>query len=90
MAAEIMSFNATWSMAVGGMVGCGIYSVLGVVIQTAGQSAWLIFFIAGIIALIAAHSYSQLSLTYNEGGGAFLKINTMVQPYISSCRIQKP
>ncbi|MFD1079880.1 amino acid permease, partial [Longispora fulva] len=26
---------------------------------------------AGLIALISAHSYSQLSIKYNEGGGAF-------------------
>lgn len=66
-----MSFNATWSMAVGGMVGGGIFSVLGVVVQTAGSWAWLSFLGAGVIALISAHSYSQLSITYREGGGAF-------------------
>lgn len=66
-----MSFNATWSMAVGGMVGGGIFSVLGVVIDTAGKWTWLAFVIAGLIALISAHSYSQLTLKYNEGGGAF-------------------
>jgi amino acid transporter len=66
-----MSFNATWSMAVGGMVGGGIFSVLGVVIEKAGKWAWLSFLLAGCIALIAAHSYSQLSIKYNEGGGAF-------------------
>lgn len=66
-----MNFNATWSMAVGGMVGGGIFSVLGVIIQSAGQWAWLSFLLAGIIALISAHSYSQLSVKYNEGGGAF-------------------
>lgn len=66
-----MNFNATWAMAVGGMVGGGIFSVLGVIIQTAGQWAWLSFLIAGIIALISAHSYAQLALKYNEGGGAF-------------------
>jgi amino acid transporter len=71
MANEKMNFNATWSMAVGGMVGGGIFSVLGVIIQSAGQWAWLSFLIAGIIALISAHSYSQLSIKYNEGGGAF-------------------
>jgi len=71
MAADKMNFNATWSMAVGGMVGGGIFSVLGVIIQSAAQWAWLSFLIAGIIALISAHSYSQLSLKYNEGGGAF-------------------
>ncbi|MCB0577880.1 MAG: amino acid permease [Phaeodactylibacter sp.] len=68
---EKMSFNATWSMAVGGMVGGGIFSVLGVIINTAGQWAWLSFIIAGLIALISAHSYSQLAIKYQEGGGAF-------------------
>lgn len=66
-----MNFNATWSMAVGGMVGGGIFSVLGVIVASAGQWAWLSFVIAGLIALISAHSYSQLSLKFNEGGGAF-------------------
>lgn len=73
-----MSFNATWSMAVGGMVGGGIFSVLGVIIQTAGKWAWLSFILAGIIALISAHSYNQLSLKYKKSGGAFIflsKIN---------------
>jgi len=71
MTGEKMNFNATWSMAVGGMVGGGIFSVLGVIIETAGQWAWLSFLIAGLIALISAHSYSQLSIKYSEGGGAF-------------------
>jgi amino acid transporter len=71
MAHEKMNLNATWAMAVGGMVGGGIFSVLGVIIQSAGQWAWLSFLIAGIIALISAHSYSQLALKYKEGGGAF-------------------
>lgn len=66
-----MNSMATWSMAVGGMVGGGIFSVLGVIIATAGQWAWLSFLIAGAIALISAHSYSQLSIKYGEGGGAF-------------------
>lgn len=67
MASEKMNFNATWAMAVGGMVGGGIFSVLGVIIEYAGQWAWLSFLTAGIIALVSAHSYSQLSIKYNEG-----------------------
>jgi len=70
-----MSFNATWSMAVGGMVGGGIFSVLGVIISIAGQWAWLSFVLAGLIALISAHSYSQLSLKYQKSGGAFTFLN---------------
>ncbi len=70
-----MSFNATWSMAVGGMVGGGIFSVLGVIISIAGQWAWLSFVIAGLIALISAYSYSQLSVKYKKSGGAFTFLN---------------
>ncbi len=70
-----MSFNATWSMAVGGMVGGGIFSVLGVIISVAGQWAWLSFVLAGLIALISAFSYSQLSIKYKKSGGAFTFLN---------------
>jgi amino acid transporter len=66
-----MGFNATWSMAVGGMVGGGIFSVLGVVILVAGQWAWLSFLLAGLIALATAYSYSQLARKFGESGGAF-------------------
>jgi amino acid transporter len=66
-----MGFNATWSMAVGGMVGGGIFSVLGVVVHSSGQWAWLAFVLAGIISLISAHGYSQLSIKYQQSGGAF-------------------
>src|SRR5680860_832763 len=70
-----MSFNATWSMAVGGMVGGGIFSVLGVIISIAGQWAWLSIVLAGLIALISAFSYSQLSIKYKKSGGAFTFLN---------------
>lgn len=69
---EKMSFNATWSMAVGGMIGGGIFSVLGVIILIAGQWAWLSFVIGGLIALVSAHSYSQLTVKYGESGGAYI------------------
>jgi len=66
-----LSFNATWSMAVGGMVGGGIFSTLGVVIGVAGQWAWLSFLVAGLIALATGYSYVKLADYYGEGGGAF-------------------
>ncbi|MEO7935908.1 MAG: APC family permease [Dokdonella sp.] len=66
-----MGFNATWSMAVGGMVGGGIFSTLGVVIGIAGRLAWLSFVTAGVIALAAGYSYSALTGHYRKGGGAF-------------------
>jgi amino acid transporter len=66
-----LSFNATWSMAVGGMVGGGIFSTLGVVVGIAGAWAWLSFAAAGLIALTAGYSYVKLAAHYGEGGGAF-------------------
>ena len=66
-----LGFNATWSMAVGGMVGGGIFSTLGVVVGIAGAWAWLSFAAAGLIALAAGYSYVKLATNYDEGGGAF-------------------
>jgi amino acid transporter len=66
-----LGFQATWSMAVGGMVGGGIFSTLGVVISIAGQWAWLSFVVAGLVALASGYSYSKLAEKYGEGGGAF-------------------
>ncbi len=58
-------------MAVGGMVGGGIFSTLGVVVGIAGAWAWLSFVSAGLIALAAGYSYVKLAAHYGEGGGAF-------------------
>ena len=60
-----------WALAAGGMVGGGIYISLGVVIQQAGQWAFLSFVIAGLAALITAYSYARLSNHFGKGGGAF-------------------
>jgi amino acid transporter len=66
-----LGFNGTWSMAVGGMVGGGIFSTLGVVVGIAGALSWLSFAAAGLIALAAGYSYVKLAAHYGEGGGAF-------------------
>ncbi len=58
-------------MAVGGMVGGGIFSTLGVVVGIAGPWAWLSFLAAGLVALAAGYSYVKLAAHYGEGGGAF-------------------
>jgi amino acid transporter len=64
-------------MSVGGMVGGGIFSTLGVVIGIAGSWAWLSFVVAGLIALCAGYSYSVLSRKVGEGGGAFTFLNSV-------------
>jgi len=74
-----MGLNATWSMAVGGMVGGGIFSVLGVVVQVAAQWAWLSFVVAGLIALASAYSYAHLAVHFDAGGGAFTFLQRLHQ-----------
>jgi amino acid transporter len=66
-----LGFQGTWSMAVGGMVGGGIFSTLGVVIGIAGPLAWLSFVAAGLVALLAGYAYVSLARLHGEGGGAF-------------------
>jgi len=66
-----LGFNGAWSMAVGGMVGGGIFSTLGVVVSIAGPYAWLSFLCAGLVALAAGYSYERLAALYGEGGGVF-------------------
>lgn len=62
---------AVWALAAGGMVGGGIYTVLGVVIAVAGEWSWLSFLIIGILAITSAYSYVFLANMFNENGGAF-------------------
>ncbi len=66
-----LGFQPTWAMAVGGMVGGGIFSTAGVVIAIAGSWAWLSFVTAGLVALATAYSYAHLSARYAKSGGAF-------------------
>ena len=56
------------SMALGGMIGGGIYAVLGVVVKVTGALAWLSFVLAGLVALCAGYSYIKLNqLSHPEG-----------------------
>ncbi len=58
-------------MAVGGMIGGGIFSTLGVVIQVAGEWAAASFFIGGLIAWCSGHSYAELTVRRGEPGGSY-------------------
>lgn len=59
------------SLAVGGMVGGGIYIALGVVVEAAGQWAWLSFALAGVVAVTTAYAYGALTNHFESSGGAF-------------------
>jgi amino acid transporter len=58
------------SIGIGGMVGAGIFSILGVVAQAAGNAMWLAFAIGGVVALLSTYSYAKLGATFPSAGGA--------------------
>lgn len=69
---------AAVSVGIGGMVGAGIFSILGVVAQAAGNAMWLAFAIGGVVALLSTYSYAKLGATFPSAGGA---VNFLVKSF---------
>jgi amino acid transporter len=61
---------AAVSIGIGGMIGAGIFSILGVVAQVAGSALPAAFVVGGIVALLATYSYAKLGARYPTAGGA--------------------
>ena len=68
---ERLTLSEVIAMGVGGMVGGGIFSVLGLAIAQAGHAAPIAFALGGIIALLTGLSYASLGLHFQSGGGSF-------------------
>lgn len=63
------------AIGIGGMVGGGIFAVLGVVATQAGGGAPVAFLIAGAVALLTAASYARLSVAYPSRGGSVVFVD---------------
>ena len=57
------------SIGIGGMIGGGIFAVLGLSLQLAGTAAFLAFLFAGLVALATGYSYAKLSVEFPSKGG---------------------
>jgi len=68
---EKLGLKELVAMGVGGMVGGGIFSVLGLSIGLAGHAAPLAFAMGGLLALITGWSYAKLGLCFHSDGGSF-------------------
>ena len=66
--AEIGVVSAA-SSGIGGMVGAGIFAVLGLAAATTKGAVPIAFVIGGVIALVTAHCYGKLSVAYPDRGG---------------------
>ncbi len=60
---------AAVAIGIGGMVGGGIFAVLGLAVQLAHGGTPVAFALAGVVALLTAYSYAKLSVAYPSRGG---------------------
>ncbi|MEA1889363.1 MAG: APC family permease [Pseudomonadota bacterium] len=57
------------SIGVGAMIGAGLFALIGIAVEIAGQEAWLAFVVAGIAAFLTAYSVAKLATRYPSKGG---------------------
>jgi amino acid transporter len=70
-----LGLASTVSIGIGGMVGGGIFAVLGLSIELSRGAAPIAFLIAGGVAILTATSYARLSVAYPSRGGTVTFLN---------------
>ncbi len=63
------------AIGIGGMVGGGIFAVLGLAVKLAHGGTPIAFAISGLVALLTTYSYVKLSLRYPSQGGTVTFLN---------------
>ena len=80
LASKKIGFSGAISIGIGGMVGGGIFAVLGLSVQLSGGGAPISFAIAGLVALLTAYSYSKLSVAFPSQGGTVTFLDRAFKP----------
>ncbi len=70
-----LGFWSAASIGIGGMVGGGIFAVLGLAVRLARGGTPAAFALAGAVALAAAYSYARLSVAFPSEGGTVTFLN---------------
>jgi amino acid transporter len=74
------------AIGIGGMIGGGIFAVLGLAIATAGHAVALTLAGGGVIALLTGLSYAHLGLHFRGDGGSFTYIErAFAAPLVAGC-----
>jgi amino acid transporter len=63
------------AIGIGGMVGGGIFAVLGEAVSLAHGATFVAFFFAGAVALLTAYSYAKLSVALPNRGGTVVFVD---------------
>ncbi len=79
-----IGFLEVSSIGIGGMVGGGIFAVLGLAVQLATGGAPVAFLIAGVVALVTSYSYSKLSVSLQNEGGTVAFLDHAFGPGLST------
>lgn len=67
-----MGLLGATGVGVGAIVGGGVLALAGVAFGTTGPSAMLAFFLNGILAVVTAFSYAEMSAAFPESGGTYI------------------
>jgi len=59
------------AIALGGMIGGGIFAILGISVEAIGNATPIAIFIGGILAFLAAYSYVKLAVYYKDEGATY-------------------
>jgi amino acid transporter len=70
-------------MAVGGMIGGGIFSVLGVAIALAGHLAFVCFALGAVLAAVTARSWAGVTARAGRSGGPFDHLREQGHPQLA-------
>ncbi|MGV6814592.1 MAG: APC family permease [Phycisphaerales bacterium] len=76
------------AIGVGGMIGGGIFSVLGIAVGISGHATPIAFTLGGLIALLAGYSYVRLALAYRDDGASFTYLEKAFPKYPSVAGIE--
>ncbi|WP_248516979.1 APC family permease [Salinarchaeum laminariae] len=76
MTEQQLGFLSCVSIALGGMIGGGIFAVLGVVAQLTGPATWAAFVLAGGVSGCAAYSFNALNRIVDDNGGSVTFVQT--------------
>lgn len=78
MGEEKLGFAGATAIGLGGMIGGGVFSVLGVVAAIAGAASWAAFTAASLVSMCAAYSYLKLNDVGDVRGGSVSLIEEFV------------
>ena len=59
------------AIGVGGMIGGGIFSVMGLAVDITGNATPIAFLLGGVLALIMGYSYVKLAVAFHSDGASF-------------------